>query len=57
MTELASATRSLVVEREMPHPPAKIWRALTQGGRGTGLASTHAGFVADTIQVEPFRLT
>ncbi len=26
-----AATRSLVVEREMPHPPAKIWRALTQG--------------------------
>ena len=23
-------TRSLVVEREMPHPPEKIWRALTQ---------------------------
>jgi uncharacterized protein YndB with AHSA1/START domain len=31
MTELATATRSLVVEREMPHPPEKIWRALTQG--------------------------
>ena len=25
------ATRSLVVEREMPHPPEKVWRALTQG--------------------------
>jgi uncharacterized protein YndB with AHSA1/START domain len=24
------ATRSVVVEREMPHPPEKIWRALTQ---------------------------
>jgi len=23
-------TRSLVVEREMPHPPEKVWRALTQ---------------------------
>ncbi|MBN9458852.1 MAG: SRPBCC family protein [Bosea sp. (in: a-proteobacteria)] len=23
-------TRSVVVEREMPHPPEKIWRALTQ---------------------------
>jgi uncharacterized protein YndB with AHSA1/START domain len=22
--------RSIVVEREMPHPPAKIWRALTE---------------------------
>ena len=30
MTEPA-ATRSVVVEREMPHPPEKIWRALTQG--------------------------
>ena len=30
MTQSA-ATRSLVVEREMPHPPAKVWRALTQG--------------------------
>ena len=26
-----STTRSLVIEREMPHPPEKIWRALTQG--------------------------
>jgi uncharacterized protein YndB with AHSA1/START domain len=25
-----TATRSLVIEREMPHPPEKIWRALTQ---------------------------
>ncbi|MFZ0639640.1 MAG: SRPBCC domain-containing protein [Candidatus Acidiferrales bacterium] len=24
-------TRSLVIEREMPHPPEKIWRALTEG--------------------------
>ncbi|HEY6257432.1 MAG TPA: SRPBCC domain-containing protein [Xanthobacteraceae bacterium] len=23
-------TRSIVVEREMPHPPEKVWRALTQ---------------------------
>ena len=23
-------TRSVVVEREMPHPPEKLWRALTQ---------------------------
>ncbi|WP_417413114.1 SRPBCC family protein [Hoeflea sp.] len=25
-----SATKSILVERLMPHPPAKIWRALTQ---------------------------
>jgi uncharacterized protein YndB with AHSA1/START domain len=31
MTKLAAATRSLVVERKMPHPPEKIWRALTHG--------------------------
>ena len=30
MTAQASETRSVVVERELPHPPAKIWRALTQ---------------------------
>ena len=30
MTKPAAA-RSLVVEREMAHPPEKIWRALTQG--------------------------
>jgi uncharacterized protein YndB with AHSA1/START domain len=24
-------TRSLIIEREMPHPPEKVWRALTQG--------------------------
>lgn len=26
-----TATRSLVIEKEMPYPPEKIWRALTQG--------------------------
>ena len=26
----ASETRSVVVERDIPHPPEKIWRALTQ---------------------------
>jgi uncharacterized protein YndB with AHSA1/START domain len=30
MTETAT-TRTLVIEREMPHPPEKIWRALTEG--------------------------
>jgi uncharacterized protein YndB with AHSA1/START domain len=29
MTNTA-ATRTLVIDREMPHPPEKIWRALTQ---------------------------
>ncbi|MGA7914190.1 MAG: SRPBCC domain-containing protein [Candidatus Acidiferrales bacterium] len=27
----AAPSRTLVIEREMPHPPEKIWRALTQG--------------------------
>ncbi len=26
-----TTTRSLVIEKELPHPPGKIWRALTQG--------------------------
>jgi uncharacterized protein YndB with AHSA1/START domain len=26
-----TATRSVVIEKEMPHPPEKVWRALTQG--------------------------
>ena len=30
MSELATAARSIVVERVMPHAPEKIWRALTQ---------------------------
>jgi uncharacterized protein YndB with AHSA1/START domain len=30
MTNTATTTRSVVIEREMPYPPEKIWRALTQ---------------------------
>jgi uncharacterized protein YndB with AHSA1/START domain len=30
MTEKTSPSRSIVLEREMPHSPEKIWRALTQ---------------------------
>jgi uncharacterized protein YndB with AHSA1/START domain len=30
MSTAAAETRSVVVEREMPHPPEKLWRALTQ---------------------------
>jgi uncharacterized protein YndB with AHSA1/START domain len=26
-----AATRSVVIEKELPYPPEKIWRALTQG--------------------------
>jgi uncharacterized protein YndB with AHSA1/START domain len=31
VTRPVAASRSLVIEREMPHPPEKVWRALTQG--------------------------
>jgi uncharacterized protein YndB with AHSA1/START domain len=30
MNKIATETRSVVVEREMPFPPEKLWRALTQ---------------------------
>jgi uncharacterized protein YndB with AHSA1/START domain len=30
MNETSAETRSVVIEREIPHPPEKIWRALTQ---------------------------
>jgi uncharacterized protein YndB with AHSA1/START domain len=30
MNEIATETRSVIVEREIPFPPEKIWRALTQ---------------------------
>ncbi|MCA6124071.1 SRPBCC domain-containing protein [Bradyrhizobium sp. WSM 1704] len=30
MTKTATETRSAIVEREFPHPPEKLWRALTQ---------------------------
>lgn len=30
MTDTATETRSVVIERELPHAPEKIWRALTQ---------------------------
>ena len=30
MTGAATETRSVVVERDMPYPPERLWRALTQ---------------------------
>jgi uncharacterized protein YndB with AHSA1/START domain len=30
MTEASTETLSVVVERDVPHPPERIWRALTQ---------------------------
>jgi uncharacterized protein YndB with AHSA1/START domain len=31
MTTTDTATRSLVIDRSLPHAPAKVWRALTEG--------------------------
>ncbi|MBA8822536.1 SRPBCC domain-containing protein [Ochrobactrum sp. GPK 3] len=30
MSEISTETRTVVVEREMPYPPEKLWRALTE---------------------------
>lgn len=30
MSRTEAATRSLVLERHLPHPPEKVWRALTE---------------------------
>jgi uncharacterized protein YndB with AHSA1/START domain len=30
MSETSTATRTVIVEREIAHPPEKLWRALTQ---------------------------
>lgn len=30
MNQASTDTRSVIVEREFPHPPEKLWRALTQ---------------------------
>jgi uncharacterized protein YndB with AHSA1/START domain len=30
MNEVSTATRAVTIEREIPHPAEKIWRALTQ---------------------------
>src|SRR5258708_39690603 len=31
MNTTSTAARSVIVERELPHPAEKVWRALTQG--------------------------
>ncbi len=31
MTEATPALSSVVIERDLPHPPEKVWRALTEG--------------------------
>lgn len=32
MTQAAASTRSVVMERVVPHSPDKVWRALTEAG-------------------------
>ena len=42
MTQAADATRTLVMERVLAHPPEKVWRALTTAqaaANGTGSTS------------------
>lgn len=31
MTETTQQKRSVVIERDFPHPPEKVWRAITEG--------------------------
>jgi uncharacterized protein YndB with AHSA1/START domain len=31
MSKPADAARAVIIEREMPYPPERVWRALTQG--------------------------
>jgi uncharacterized protein YndB with AHSA1/START domain len=31
MTKTTATTGSVIIEREIPHPPERVWRALTQG--------------------------
>jgi uncharacterized protein YndB with AHSA1/START domain len=31
VTKTTATTGSVIIEREMPHPPERVWRALTQG--------------------------
>lgn len=71
MTEAASETLSVVVERDLPHPPEKIWRALTQPhlieewlmksdfkpevGHGFSLSADWGKVSCKVLEVEPSR--
>jgi uncharacterized protein YndB with AHSA1/START domain len=52
MNSIATETLSVVVEREVPFAPEKIWRALTQPHliEETHLRMEHSGFPADRPQ-------
>lgn len=44
MTAAAPDTRCLVIERELPHPPEKVWRALT-----------HASLIEEWLMANDFQ--
>lgn len=72
MTEPAAETLSIVVERELPYPPSKVWRALTQPhliaewlmqndfapepGRAFRLSADWGGVDGLVLAIEPERL-
>ena len=69
MSETSTETLSVVVEREIPHPPEKIWRALTQPhliaewlmkndfkpdvGHRFNLSAEWGGVACEVLAVEP----
>jgi uncharacterized protein YndB with AHSA1/START domain len=71
MNETAAETLSVVVERDIPHPAEKIWRALTQPhlieawlmkndfapvvGHGFNLRGDWGGVACEVLEVEPER--
>ncbi|QPC42042.1 SRPBCC domain-containing protein [Kaustia mangrovi] len=71
MTHASAETRSVVVERELPFPPEKIWRALTEPhfieewlmkndfrpevGHRFGLSADWGGVDCEVLTVEPHR--
>ena len=71
MSDTATEIRTVVIERELPHPPEKIWRALTQPhlieewlmktdfqpvvGRGFRFTADWGGVDGQVTTVEPNR--
>lgn len=70
MTDAASGTRTVTVERDIPYPPERIWRALTQPhlisewlmktdfapevGHAFTLTGDWGGVTCEVLIVEPF---
>ncbi len=70
MSETSPQARSVVVERELPYPPEKIWRALTQphlleawlmkndfapvAGRRFDLTGSWGAVNCQVLEVEPY---